>query len=63
MWKAVVSLAMFWDMLLGLVLFLPLAILAWFPFISIFQSQLLYNAAYSRGLQIQSIIAGSKKYE
>ena len=51
--KAVVSLTLFWDMLMGLVLFLPLAILAWFPFISVFQSRLLYNTTYSQGHSLQ----------
>ncbi|KAI9113747.1 hypothetical protein K1719_014998 [Acacia pycnantha] len=61
MWSSVRALARGYDYLMGIVIFAPVAILAWFPFVSEFQTRLLYNQAFSRGLQIQRILAGGKK--
>ncbi|XP_031105273.1 agamous-like MADS-box protein AGL61 [Ipomoea triloba] len=35
-------------------------VLSWFPFVSEFQTRLLFNQAFSRGLQISMILAGKK---
>ncbi|KHN31144.1 Callose synthase 5 [Glycine soja] len=56
MWGSVKALARGYEYLMG-----PVAILAWFPFVSEFQTRLLFNQAFSRGLQIQRILAGGKK--
>ncbi|GAA0165996.1 hypothetical protein LIER_21259 [Lithospermum erythrorhizon] len=61
MWGSVKALAKGYEYLMGLVIFAPVAILAWFPFVSEFQTRLLFNQAFSRGLQIQRILAGGKK--
>ncbi|CAL0325192.1 unnamed protein product [Lupinus luteus] len=61
MWGSVKALARGYEYLMGVVIFAPVAILAWFPFVSEFQTRLLYNQAFSRGLQIQRILAGGKK--
>ncbi|KAK6125574.1 hypothetical protein DH2020_040684 [Rehmannia glutinosa] len=61
MWGSVKALARGYEYLMGLVIFAPVAILAWFPFVSEFQTRLLFNQAFSRGLQIQRILAGGKK--
>uniref|UniRef100_A0A2P2R0T4 Uncharacterized protein n=1 Tax=Rhizophora mucronata TaxID=61149 RepID=A0A2P2R0T4_RHIMU len=45
---------------MAILLFLPIAILSWFPFMSEFQTRLLFNQAFSRGLQISMILAGRK---
>ncbi|KAL6551931.1 Callose synthase 5 [Orobanche gracilis] len=58
---SVKALARGYEYLMGLVIFAPVAILAWFPFVSEFQTRLLFNQAFSRGLQIQRILAGGKK--
>ncbi|KAL4347308.1 hypothetical protein GQ457_17G019710 [Hibiscus cannabinus] len=60
MWGSVKSLARWYEYMMGVLLFAPIAILAWFPFVSEFQTRLLFNQAFSRGLQIQRILAGSK---
>jgi len=39
---------------------MPTAVLSWFPFVSEFQTRLLFNQAFSRGLQISMILAGKK---
>uniref|UniRef100_A0A1D1XVI5 Callose synthase 5 n=2 Tax=Anthurium amnicola TaxID=1678845 RepID=A0A1D1XVI5_9ARAE len=62
LWGSVKALARGYEYVMGLVIFTPVAVLAWFPFVSEFQTRLLYNQAFSRGLQISRILAGSKKH-
>ncbi|GAV58897.1 Glucan_synthase domain-containing protein/DUF605 domain-containing protein/FKS1_dom1 domain-containing protein [Cephalotus follicularis] len=61
MWGSVKALGRGFEYMMGLVIFTPIAVLAWFPFVSEFQTRLLFNQAFSRGLQIQRILAGGKK--
>ncbi|KAL3617345.1 Callose synthase 5 [Castilleja foliolosa] len=61
MWGSVQALARGYEYLMGFSIFTPVAILAWFPFVSEFQTRLLFNQAFSRGLQIQRILSGGKK--
>ncbi|CAM8881816.1 unnamed protein product [Rhodiola kirilowii] len=61
MWGSVKALGRGYDYMYGLIIFAPVAVLAWFPFVSEFQTRLLFNQAFSRGLQIQRILAGGKK--
>uniref|UniRef100_A0A7N0TVA2 1,3-beta-glucan synthase n=1 Tax=Kalanchoe fedtschenkoi TaxID=63787 RepID=A0A7N0TVA2_KALFE len=61
MWGSVKALGRGYEYLYGLIIFAPVAVLAWFPFVSEFQTRLLFNQAFSRGLQIQRILAGGKK--
>jgi callose synthase len=63
MWGSVKALARGYEYLMAVVIFAPIAILAWFPFVSEFQTRLLFNQAFSRGLQIQRILAGGKKHK
>ncbi|CAI0428151.1 unnamed protein product [Linum tenue] len=63
MWGSVKALARGYEYMMALILFLPIAVLAWFPFVSEFQNRLLFNQAFSRGLQIQRILAGGKKHK
>ncbi|KAM7513805.1 hypothetical protein LguiA_003388 [Lonicera macranthoides] len=63
MWGSVKALARGYEYLIGIIIFAPVAILAWFPFVSEFQTRLLFNQAFSRGLQIQRILAGGKKHK
>ncbi|XP_011649402.2 callose synthase 5 [Cucumis sativus] len=60
MWGSVKALARGYEYMMGVVIFAPVAMLAWFPFVSEFQTRLLFNQAFSRGLQIQRILAGGK---
>ncbi|XP_050206090.1 callose synthase 5 [Mercurialis annua] len=61
LWGSVKALARGYEYIMGLTIFGPVAVLAWFPFVSEFQTRLLYNQAFSRGLQIQRILTGGKK--
>ncbi|KAL9145596.1 hypothetical protein ABFS82_13G054300 [Erythranthe guttata] len=51
-----------YDYGMGVVLFAPLAVLAWLPIISAFQTRFLFNEAFSRRLHIQPILAAKKKH-
>ena len=60
LWESIKELARAYEYIMGLVIFMPIAILSWFPFVSEFQTRLLFNQAFSRGLQISMILAGRK---
>ncbi|KAF8043493.1 hypothetical protein BT93_A1723 [Corymbia citriodora subsp. variegata] len=61
LWDSLKELARAYEFVMGLLLFMPVAILSWFPFVSEFQTRLLFNQAFSRGLQISMILAGRKE--
>ncbi|MCO5610096.1 hypothetical protein L7F22_064331 [Adiantum nelumboides] len=60
LWKSIRTIARFYDAAMGLVVFFPIAVLSWFPFVSTFQNRLLFNQAFSRGLEISLILAGNQ---
>ncbi|KAM0909445.1 hypothetical protein ACQ4PT_014810 [Festuca glaucescens] len=60
LWESIRELGRAYDNIMGLVLFVPIGFLSWFPFVSEFQTRLLFNQAFSRGLQISRILAGQK---
>ncbi|THU65687.1 hypothetical protein C4D60_Mb05t06260 [Musa balbisiana] len=59
LWKSVRSLARLYDAGMGMFIFVPVAMFSWFPFVSTFQTRLLFNQAFSRGLEISLILAGN----
>ncbi|KAJ3695664.1 hypothetical protein LUZ60_001041 [Juncus effusus] len=61
LWESIKELGRAYDYVMGLVIFLPIVVLSWFPFMSEFQTRLLFNQAFSRGLQISRILAGKKE--
>ncbi|XP_058723122.1 callose synthase 1-like [Vicia villosa] len=61
LWGSVRALARGYEVIMGLLLFTPVAFLAWFPFVSEFQTRMLFNQAFSRGLQISRILGGQKR--
>ncbi|PUZ78420.1 hypothetical protein GQ55_1G451200 [Panicum hallii var. hallii] len=61
LWSSIKALARGYEIIMGLLLFTPIAFLAWFPFVSEFQTRMLFNQAFSRGLQISRILGGHKK--
>ena len=60
MWDSIMELGRSYENMMGLILFLPIGFLSWFPFVSEFQTRLLFNQAFSRGLQISRILGGQK---
>ncbi|KAL2331236.1 hypothetical protein Fmac_018817 [Flemingia macrophylla] len=61
LWDFTRALAREFDYGMGIVLFTPIAILAWLPIIKAFHARFLFNEAFKRHLQIQPIISGKKK--
>ncbi|KAH7842173.1 hypothetical protein Vadar_002262 [Vaccinium darrowii] len=59
MWGSIKALSRGYNYLMVVVIFAPVAFLAWFPFVTDFQTRLPFNPAFSRGLQIQRIEATS----
>ncbi|KAD3069276.1 hypothetical protein R6Q59_016683 [Mikania micrantha] len=57
-WDTVVSLARLYDMLIGMFVLAPLAFLSWMPGFQAMQTRILFNEAFSRGLQISRILTG-----
>ncbi|XP_020112888.1 callose synthase 10 [Ananas comosus] len=60
LWDSLREIARLYDAGMGILIFIPVAVLSWFPFVSTFQSRLLFNQAFSRGLEISLILAGNK---
>ncbi|KAJ3672614.1 hypothetical protein LUZ60_007335 [Juncus effusus] len=60
LWESVREIARMYDTGMGALIFVPIALFSWFPFVSTFQSRLLFNQAFSRGLEISLILAGNK---
>lgn len=61
LWGSVRAMARGYEIVMALILFTPIAFFAWFPFVSEFQTRMLFNQAFSRGLQISRILGGHKK--
>ncbi|KAJ4836128.1 Callose synthase 11 [Turnera subulata] len=59
-WDTVVSLARLYDLLFGVVVMAPVALLSWLPGFQSMQTRILFNEAFSRGLQISRILTGKK---
>ncbi|GMH24888.1 hypothetical protein Nepgr_026731 [Nepenthes gracilis] len=62
LWDFTQVLARAYDYGMGVALFFPVALLAWLPIISAFQTRFLFNEAFNRRLHIQQILAGKKKH-
>ncbi|XP_051120821.1 callose synthase 9 [Andrographis paniculata] len=60
LWKSMRSIARLYDALMGMIIFVPVALFSWFPFVSTFQTRLMFNQAFSRGLEISLILAGNQ---
>jgi callose synthase len=60
LWKSVRGIARLYDACMGMVIFIPIALLSWFPFMSTFQTRLVFNQAFSRGLEISVLLAGDQ---
>jgi len=59
LWKSVRGIARLYDTFMGTIVFIPIAFLSWFPFVSTFQTRLVFNQAFSRGLSISVLLAGN----
>ncbi|XP_051135030.1 callose synthase 12 [Andrographis paniculata] len=59
-WKTVVSLARLYDIMFGVIVLVPVALLSWLPGFQNMQTRILFNEAFSRGLHISQIVSGKK---
>ncbi|XP_072955601.1 callose synthase 12-like [Typha angustifolia] len=59
-WDTVVAIARLYDILLGVVVMAPVALLSWLPGFQEMQTRILFNEAFSRGLQISRILTGKR---
>lgn len=57
-WETVVSLARLYDMLFGIIVMAPVALLSWMPGFQSMQTRILFNEGFSRGLQISQLLSG-----
>ncbi|KAF7805933.1 callose synthase 12-like [Senna tora] len=55
-WEGVVSVARLYDILFGMIVMAPMALLSWLPGIQFMQTRILFNEAFSRGLHISQIL-------
>jgi callose synthase len=62
-WGVVVAVARLYEMFIGLIVMAPVAILSWLPGFQAMQTRVLFNEAFSRGLQISRIFAVKKNPE
>ncbi|XP_004487377.1 callose synthase 12 [Cicer arietinum] len=59
-WDGVVSLSRLYDILFGIIVMAPVAILSWLPGFQAMQTRILFNEAFCRGLQIFQMVTGKK---
>ncbi|KAL5571179.1 hypothetical protein UlMin_020776 [Ulmus minor] len=60
LWNVVVSVARLYDILFGVIVMVPVALLSWLPGFQSMQTRILFNEAFSRGLRIFQIVSGKK---
>ncbi|GAB2242531.1 hypothetical protein Droror1_Dr00019306 [Drosera rotundifolia] len=60
LWKAVAALARLYDIMFGVIVMVPVALLAWMPGFQSMQTRILFNDAFSRGLRIFQILTNKK---
>lgn len=61
-WRSVVTLARLYDIMFGVIVMAPVAVLSWLPGLQEMQTRILFNEAFSRGLHISQIITGKKSH-
>ncbi|KAG9131948.1 hypothetical protein Leryth_026849 [Lithospermum erythrorhizon] len=59
-WGTIVSVARLYDILFGIIVMTPVALLSWMPGFQSMQTRILFNDAFSRGLKIFQIVTGKK---
>jgi callose synthase len=59
-WGTVKAVARLYDLGMGMIVMAPVAILSWLPGFQAMQTRILYNEAFSRGLQISRLLVGKK---
>ncbi|VFQ84068.1 unnamed protein product [Cuscuta campestris] len=60
MWGTVVAVARLYEIMIGVIVLIPVALLSWLPGFQPMQTRILFNDAFSRGLRIFQIVTGVK---
>ncbi|KAJ4836812.1 hypothetical protein Tsubulata_035627, partial [Turnera subulata] len=60
LWRLVVSVARVYEIVFGVIVMAPVAFLSWMPGFQSMQTRILFNEAFSRGLQVFQIITGKR---
>ncbi|KAL5220775.1 hypothetical protein ABZP36_025488 [Zizania latifolia] len=60
--QTLVTLARLYDIMFGVIVMAPVAVLSWLPGLQEMQTRILFNEAFSRGLHISQIITGKKSH-
>lgn len=59
-WEVVMAVARLYEIMFAVIVLIPVALLSWLPGFQSMQTRILFNDAFSRGLQIFQIISGKK---
>ncbi|KAI5062741.1 hypothetical protein GOP47_0023280 [Adiantum capillus-veneris] len=59
-WEVVVEVARLYELIIGLIVLAPVAVLSWLPGFQNMQARILFNQAFGRGLQISKLLSGKK---
>ncbi|XP_024361867.1 callose synthase 12 isoform X2 [Physcomitrium patens] len=59
-WGTITAVARLYDLGMGMIIMAPVAFLSWLPGFQAMQTRILYNEAFSRGLQISRLFVGKK---
>ncbi|GAB2285368.1 Callose synthase 12 [Dionaea muscipula] len=60
LWEVVTAMARLYDIMFGVIVMAPVALLAWMPGFQSMQTRILFNDAFSRGLRIFQILTNKK---
>ncbi|GMG98580.1 hypothetical protein Nepgr_000420 [Nepenthes gracilis] len=60
LWNGVMSMARLYDIMFGVIVMAPVALLSWMPGFQAMQTRILFNEAFSRGLRIFQILTSKK---
>lgn len=60
-WGTVVAVARLYEIMIGVIVLIPVALLSWLPGFQPMQTRILFNDAFSRGSWIFQIVTGAKK--
>jgi len=60
LWDVVVKMSRLYEIMFGLIVVTPVAILSWAPGFQSMQTKILFNDAFSRGLEMSRILLGKK---
>ena len=59
-WVSVTSVSRVYELMFGMIVALPVAILSWIPGLQEMQSKILFNTAFSQGLEINRLLYPNK---